>query len=151
MPPERNISAIFEFKITLRDVKPMIWRRVQVPKEFNFEELHFSIQAVMGWGCSHAYTFYVPDPDNKEKTVDITHPLSYDLLKETMECFPANNKNIADYFKEKGDGAVYEYDHGDSWEHEVVLFKILPVGPRSEYPKAIAGKRACPPESKFNV
>ena len=41
---------------------------------------------------------------------------------------------------------VYEYDFGDSWQHEIVLEKILEPEPNVAYPRCIEGARACPPE-----
>jgi hypothetical protein len=41
---------------------------------------------------------------------------------------------------------VYEYDFGDSWEHEVVLEKITQSEAGVHYPRCIAGENACPPE-----
>ena len=46
---------------------------------------------------------------------------------------------------------IYEYDFGDSWEHEILVEKILPIGPNTGYPKCIKGKRACPPEDVGGV
>ena len=40
----------------------------------------------------------------------------------------------------------YEYDFGDSWEHEI-LFEGCPVQePGKKYPLCLEGERACPPE-----
>jgi hypothetical protein len=45
------------------------------------------------------------------------------------------------------DRMIYEYDFGDSWEHEIVLEKILPFASgRGRYPMVIGGRGACPPE-----
>ncbi|HRV94457.1 MAG TPA: plasmid pRiA4b ORF-3 family protein, partial [Anaerolineae bacterium] len=41
---------------------------------------------------------------------------------------------------------VYEYDFGDSWEHVILVEKILPPEPGVHYPRCIKGKRAGPPE-----
>ena len=40
----------------------------------------------------------------------------------------------------------YEYDFGDSWEHELLVEKILPRDEGKRYPVCLTGKRACPPE-----
>ena len=40
----------------------------------------------------------------------------------------------------------YEYDFGDSWEHEIVLERRLKPEPDVEYPRCVDGARACPPE-----
>ena len=41
---------------------------------------------------------------------------------------------------------IYEYDFGDSWQHEIVLEKTLEPEPGITYPRCIEGERACPPE-----
>jgi Plasmid pRiA4b ORF-3-like protein len=41
---------------------------------------------------------------------------------------------------------IYEYDFGDSWEHEVLIEKILPPETGVRYPNCLTGKHACPPE-----
>ena len=46
----------------------------------------------------------------------------------------------------EGNKFIYEYDFGDSWEHVVLVEKILPPEPDKKYPVCIKGKRACPPE-----
>lgn len=40
----------------------------------------------------------------------------------------------------------YEYDFGDSWNHEVTFEGIHPAKPQHEYPLCVKGERACPPE-----
>jgi hypothetical protein len=48
---------------------------------------------------------------------------------------------------ERGNGrVVYEYDFGDSWEHEVRLEKEVPMESGMQVPACLAGARACPPE-----
>ena len=41
---------------------------------------------------------------------------------------------------------MYEYDFGDSWEHEIVVEKFLPFDPAAKHPVCLGGARACPPE-----
>ncbi|TVQ14304.1 MAG: plasmid pRiA4b ORF-3 family protein, partial [Leptolyngbya sp. DLM2.Bin27] len=38
------------------------------------------------------------------------------------------------------------YDFGDSWEHEILVEKVLAPEPDTSYPVCIKAKRACPPE-----
>ena len=40
----------------------------------------------------------------------------------------------------------YLYDFGDSWEHSILVEKILPKDPNVSYPLCLKAKRACPPE-----
>jgi len=54
---------------------------------------------------------------------------------------------LVDLLAAEGDWLIYEYDFGDSWEHEIRVEKLVPVGAGGAR-KAIclAGERACPPE-----
>lgn len=50
--PKRQATAIkevYQLKITLRDVRPPIWRRVLVTDATNLNQLHWIIQIAMGW------------------------------------------------------------------------------------------------------
>ena len=51
----------------------------------------------------------------------------------------------------KGFRFHYEYDFGDSWEHEVLFEGCAEAEPDREYPVCVAGKRACPPEDVGGV
>jgi hypothetical protein len=46
---------------------------------------------------------------------------------------------------------IYEYDFGDSWEHEVTVEKIFAPDQALKHPVCVAGKRACPPEDVGGV
>ncbi|HLC16397.1 MAG TPA: plasmid pRiA4b ORF-3 family protein, partial [Thermodesulfovibrionia bacterium] len=43
------------------------------------------------------------------------------------------------------------YDFGDSWEHEIVVEKILSPEAAIKYPMCINGKLTCPPEDVGGV
>jgi Plasmid pRiA4b ORF-3-like protein len=45
-----------------------------------------------------------------------------------------------------GTKAVYSYDFGDSWEHQIVVEKRLAPEPGRPYPACLAGERHGPPE-----
>jgi hypothetical protein len=54
--PVKKTEAVYHLKITLRDVQPPVWRRVQV-QDCTLSELHKVIQVAMGWEFSHLYSF----------------------------------------------------------------------------------------------
>lgn len=138
-----KISNIYQFKITLKYTKPKIWRRIQVPEKYNFEELHFAIQNSMGWEDCHLHKFEMINPKTCQKDI-------ISMLGEDDENFddhiPEHKAKIAKYFLFPKDKAIYEYDFGDGWEHEIVLEEILPSVLGVKYPQCLAGKMACPPE-----
>ena len=51
-------GAIYQFKVTLKESHPPIWRRIQVP-DCTLGELHEVLQVVMGWEDCHLHQFVV--------------------------------------------------------------------------------------------
>jgi hypothetical protein len=51
----------------------------------------------------------------------------------------------------EGQRLSYEYDFGDSWEHTLLVEKILPPQKGVCYPICLKGKRPCPPEDVGGV
>jgi hypothetical protein len=137
MPPKKHPAEtqIYQLKITLKDSKPPIWRRVQVPSDISLAKLHWIIQEIMGWTDSHLHQFKLRDT-----YYGVPHP---DYFHEVKDEKTARLNQLVSRPKAK---LVYEYDFGDSWEHEIVLEKALPPEPGVQYPVCITGKRACPPE-----
>ena len=155
----KKSQNIYQFKITLEHVKPSIWRRIQIPATYTFWDFHVAIQDVMGWDDYHLHAFEIIEPQTGRKIV-LSDESDEEFLEENKDSiqpdmdylkrFPImryeNEACIASYFSEPKQKALYEYDFGDSWKHKIVLEKILPLEPGVQYPRCLAGKRACPPE-----
>ncbi|MGH7104351.1 MAG: IS1096 element passenger TnpR family protein [Acetobacteraceae bacterium] len=47
--PKAAPEAILQIKVWLKEISPMIWRRVLVPASFTLHDLHGVIQVAMGW------------------------------------------------------------------------------------------------------
>ncbi len=131
-------TSIYQLKISLLGIKPPIWRRFQVPSDISLATLHQVIQEVVGWEDAHLHQFKVG-----KTYYGVTYPDDFDGMPETRDERKARLEALVSKPKAK---FVYEYDFGDSWEHEVVLEKILPPEPGARYPVCLDGKRACPPE-----
>lgn len=58
---------VLQFKITLNDSEPKIWRRIQVPDTYTFWDLHCAIQNAMGWTNSHLHAFYITNKSRRER------------------------------------------------------------------------------------
>lgn len=131
-------SSIYQMKITLRDIRPPIWRRVQVRSNESLEHLHYAIQLSMGWTNSHLHSFTIQGVEYGMLLPD----LGFDELEVRDEATVKLSKVIpGEKFK-----FSYLYDFGDSWEHEVLVEKVLDADPEIDYPICIKAKRACPPE-----
>ncbi len=53
---------ILQFRIELLEIAPPIWRRIQVPADSSFWDLHVAIQDAMGWTDHHLHAFELDDP-----------------------------------------------------------------------------------------
>jgi hypothetical protein len=61
----------------LAEVRPTVWRRIQVPADYSLARLHGVIQAVMDWQDYHLHEFTVggrpygdPDLDEENRVID---------------------------------------------------------------------------------
>lgn len=140
---QQSSGLVYQFKITLMDSKPPIWRRILVPAEYRFWDLHVAIQDAMGWQDYHLHEFFILSPKTKAET-NIGLP-------EEDECLRSTKEKIAKYFSLENHSAIYWYDFGDDWYHAIKLEKILPAVPGKEYPLCSAGKMACPPEDSGGI
>jgi hypothetical protein len=134
---------IFQFKVTLAGVKPAIWRRIQVPEDYSFWDLHVAIQDAMGWEDCHLHEFKMVNSKNQEELRIGIPDDDFDWSRATL---PGWEIPIADYFTMDNRSATYVYDFGDGWRHRIRLERIEQAQPGIEYPGCVAGARACPPE-----
>jgi len=58
MPTDHN-PFVIKAPIKIADIEPPIWRRLLLPRELNFAQLHKVIQAAFGWTDSHLHQFVV--------------------------------------------------------------------------------------------
>jgi len=128
-------TPIYQIKVTLRGSKPPIWRRIQVRSDTTLGELHHILQGVMDWAGYHLHQFIVG-----QTYYGVPHPdYGFDMADE-------NRVKLSQIVTGEKFKFVYEYDFGDSWEHILLVEKILPPEEGVQYPVCIKGKRACPPE-----
>ena len=124
---------IYQLKITLIGTHPPIWRRLQVPADISLGKLHWVIQAAMGWDGTHMHAFGVDG-------------VSYGVTDPELEMKSEARVKLRQAAPNEKSRFRYEYDFGDDWQHDILLEKILPAAPGTNYPICIKGKGACPPE-----
>ena len=130
-----EIPKIYQLKIYLEGISPMIWRRVEVREDFSLADLHGVFQILMGWENIHLHHF-------------IIYGKRYAMKDDTvwMEANCAKRVRIRDFRFQEGDKFLYAYDFNIPWRHQVRVEKIRSVDPGKQYPFCLAGKQACPPE-----
>jgi hypothetical protein len=138
-------ERLYQFKITLLESQPPIWRRIQV-KDSTLDKFHERIQTAMGWTNSHLHQFEF----DGERFGD---PELLDDGFEDFECVDSTVTKISEIIPKDGKRFrfLYEYDFGDGWEHEVLFEGCLKAEKGGRYPLCVEGERNCPPEDVGGV
>ena len=89
----------------------------------------------MGWEGYHLYRFDINGMEYGDPS-----------MVEEMEGEDARRVTLEALVQGAKDKFLYEYDFGDSWDHELLVEKVLPYEAGQRYPVCLTGKRACPPE-----
>lgn len=126
-------DTVYQLKVTLRHIRPPIWRRLRVPGATTLGQLHDALQIALGWTDSHLHqfrvgreTFGVPDPDGPPTTSE---------KKVRLDKVASDKSKL-----------IYDYDFGDGWEHDIVVEHVDAANPAEILPVCTDGRRACPPE-----
>lgn len=132
-------ALTYQFKVTLLDVKPAIWRRIQVP-DCTLADLHEYIQAAFGWENCHMHQFEI----DRER---FGRPVPNDLDFGREMCDEAE-VTLGKLIPKSGRKTrwMYEYDFGDGWRHEVAFEGLPAADAKAKYAQCVEGERACPPE-----
>jgi Plasmid pRiA4b ORF-3-like protein len=132
-------------RVELREVAPLVWRRVLVSNQWTLAALHKWLQWIMGWMDTHAHEYQVGDgivaPDWW------IHELGYD--REETVCRDERRVSVAKVVAELGPRGEFEYryDMGDGWRLRIVI-EAPPDGMIEDIPLplCIAGENAGPPD-----
>jgi hypothetical protein len=124
----------YQLHISLRGIRPPVWRRVRVPSTLLLAGLHDVIQTALGWTNSHLHQFYIG-------RAAYGKPLDFDeaVLDEAAS-------TLAEAVGTRLKRFTYVYDFGDDWVHDVGVEKVIAGNSVSEHSVCLAGKRHRPPE-----
>ncbi|MEO0373899.1 MAG: plasmid pRiA4b ORF-3 family protein [Cyanobacteria bacterium P01_A01_bin.17] len=125
---------VYQLKITLQGLEPLIWRKIQVTSGTTLAQLHSIIQAVMGWDGAHLHVFEVAGTSYGQTELDGLDDLESDQV-ELRQVISGSTLKF-----------TYTYDFGDNWQHEILVEKVLSYNAEAPYPLCVEGQRACPPE-----
>ena len=128
-------APVYQLKIILRDTKPSIWRRIELPGNTRLNDLHLMIQAAMGWYNCYLHSFTIGEE---------TYGMYDDELDVDYE--DEREYRLQDVVGREHIKFTYTYDFGDNWAHDVIVERIALPETGVEYPQCTAGARACPPE-----
>lgn len=127
-------QGVFQLHITLDDVEPTVWRRLLVPASVRVVKLHDIFQVAMGWTNSHLHSFTIGG-DRYGMHFDDYPEDEIDEKKVTVLRAIGEHRSFS-----------YEYDFGDSWDHEVVVEDFVRIPQGLRHAVCLDGQNACPPE-----
>jgi hypothetical protein len=140
--PDKNIESseeIYQIKVTLLGMRRPIWRRLLVPASITLAQLHHVLQAAMGWEDCHLHEFRI---GGRKFGVP-------DLMDQFMggpRSISEKKVQLSELLNKRGAKVNYTYDFGDSWEHSILLEKVLPSEPGVVVPLCTGGELNAPPE-----
>lgn len=135
---------VHQFLIVLGNTDPLVWRRIQVPENYSFWDLHVAIQDAMGWLDCHLHEFKVVVDSTRGKVLRFGIP--GDEFPGEAPCRPDWTVRVSDYVTPASLPILYVYDFGDDWHHVVLYEGAVPTELRAAYPRCVSGARKCPPE-----
>lgn len=133
-----NASDIVTLTISLDEIEPRIWRRVEVPASYYLSELHRTLNAAMGWLDYHLHEFQIGG--RRYGAPDM------DMSVEADRTLPEENIVIGDLARVGEKSIAYWYDFGDDWWHTIAIEAMGPAQAGAFYPRCTHGAGACPPE-----
>ncbi len=111
------MMSIYRLHVSLLEIAPLIWRRIELSSETSLARLHDVLQAAMGWKDYHLHEFEiagqrygVPNPD-------------YD---EPGEVFKESSAKLSKVLPCKGATLLYTYDFGKIWSRSRTSSPAIP-------------------------
>jgi hypothetical protein len=112
---------------------------VLVPSDLTLEQLHDVLQLAIGWEDCHMHEFRIGQQRfGKSDPMEQAFGGSRTASERTARLFNVLGR--------AGAKAVYTYDFGDGWQHQLAVEKRLAPEPGRAYPACLAGERHGPPE-----
>jgi hypothetical protein len=132
---DETIPEIYLLHVWIRQISPMIGRRLLVRSDSTLAALHDTIQIAFGWTDSHLHRFRIHGRD-----------LGVGRVGGIAFSRDARQVRLADFQFRLNERFLYEYDLRDSWRHQVRVERRLAGESKRTYPVCVGGRRAAPPE-----
>lgn len=128
-PAEPALPSVYQLRIVLRAISPLVWRRLLVGAEDSIADLHAALQIAFGWDGSHLHRFVIHGRE-----------YGHDSRLDPRDV------QLCDLGLRLGERFRYEYDFTDYWLHDIRLEAIHEARPGRRYPVLTGGRGAAPPD-----
>lgn len=134
-------NSIVRLRIEISEIRPNIFRTVDVAASISLKELHDVIQSAFDWWDYHLWEFEIdglrygmPDP-----------------FEADNELIRSDTVTLAQAFSSGVNQFTYLYDFGDHWLHTIQIEKFQLPRDDVVYPVLVEGHRRTPPEDVGGV
>ena len=134
------MQTYFEFEVSLRHIKPRIWRRFLIAANATFGDLHRAIQDSFGWMRCHLWEFRA----SRRRVLAGLKQDDFGDFGFGQTVPDAETVKLGTHFA-RSNSCQYIYDFGDDWLHDVKRNRRVRLAD-SFHRQLLAGRRACPPE-----
>jgi len=129
-PAEGAMPSVYQLRIVLRGISPLIWRRLLMRAEDSIADLHAALLIAFGWDGTHLHRFVIHGREYGDDSV-----------------LDPREVRLCDLGLRVGERFRYEYDLTDDWLHDIRLEAIHEAHPGRRYPVLTGGQRSAPPEN----
>jgi hypothetical protein len=126
---EPAAPVVYQLRVVLRGISPLIWRQLLVRGDSTVADLHAILQIALGWSGEHLHRFVIQGRQ-------YGHDGYIDPRRVQLA---ALGLRVCERF-------TYEYDFTDNWQHDIRIERVLPLAPGQTYPRCVGGRRAAAPE-----
>jgi hypothetical protein len=133
--PSVSPIAIYQLRVLLCGVSPLVWRRLLVISETSLAELHEILRTAFDWSGEHVHRFLI-------------YGVAYGVpcLGGMFFREDARRVPLSRFRLHCGERFRYEYDFTADWKLDIRLERVLPFDPKRALLSYIGGSRAAPPE-----
>lgn len=128
--------TVYQFRVYLREISPMIWRRLLLRSDQTLADLHYALQIAFDWDDYHLHQFLI-------------HGRRYGVPRRYGPWYTADARTVhlGDIPFRLNERFRYEYSFFEWWQHEIRLETKQPLEPEQAYPHCIGGARQAPEET----
>jgi hypothetical protein len=133
MNQQRIHPDIYQLRIVLRGISPLIWRRLLVRSNTTLAHLHLMLQILFAWSNKHLHHFRIFGKDYGSNGADTQHV------------------TLGSFGFQQGERFRYVYNYYAHWQCDIRLEATGPWDPKCFYPVCTGGQRPAPPEHVQDV
>jgi pRiA4b ORF-3-like protein len=135
MEPLYIPPSVYQFRVVLQGISPLIWRRLLIPSDMSLATLHATLQIVFAWSDVHLHHFRI-------------HGKEYGCARVGGPSFEDDPRQVplGQLRLHQRERFTYVYNFIDHWVCDLRLEAVRPLDASGHHPVCLGGKRAAPPE-----